>query len=65
MLKQSIMKLYKCVYYSDLYNSAVFQPNNEKYHNTLSIVLITTCVLLNLALNVVSIVSSSTSSMDT
>ncbi|KAL1458371.1 hypothetical protein WDU94_008528 [Cyamophila willieti] len=53
MLRRYIMKLYKCLYYSDLYNSTVSVEDNVRFHNTLSIVLIAVCLVINLAINVV------------
>uniref|UniRef100_A0A8D8X7J5 Gustatory receptor n=1 Tax=Cacopsylla melanoneura TaxID=428564 RepID=A0A8D8X7J5_9HEMI len=53
MLRRYIMKLYKCLYYSDLYNSTVSVEGNVRFHNTLSISLIVICLVINLAINVV------------
>jgi hypothetical protein len=54
MLRKYIMKLYKSLYYSDLYNSTIFIDSNVRFHNVLSILLIATCLLINLCINVVS-----------
>ncbi|XP_026686495.1 uncharacterized protein LOC113471495 [Diaphorina citri] len=53
MLRKYIMKLYKSLYYSDLYNSTIFIDSNVRFHNVLSIILIATCLLINLCINVV------------